>query len=83
MNSLKQFLCFANCKMLIIIPTLRYEGANHVYVQLVHESVSKRAGYNLNNVKKSLFQFLADLDFNFCAYQSSNHTQSRYPLAIY
>lgn len=30
MNSLKQFLCFANCKMLIIIPTLRYEGANHV-----------------------------------------------------
>lgn len=52
-------------------------------IQLVHESVSKRAGYNLNNVKKSLFQFLADLDFNFVAYQSSNHTQSRYPLAIY
>lgn len=52
-------------------------------IQLVHESVSKRAGYNLNDVKKSLFQFLADLDFNFVAYQSSNHTQSRYPLAIY
>lgn len=29
------------------------------------ESVSKMAGYNLNDVKKSLFQFLADLDFNF------------------
>lgn len=52
-------------------------------IQLVHESVSKRAGYNLNDVKKSLFQFLADLDFNFVGYQSSNHTQNRYPLAIY
>lgn len=34
------------------------------------ESVSKMAGYNLNDVKKSLFQFLADLDFNFVPYQS-------------
>lgn len=38
--------------------------------QLVHASVSKMAGYNLNDVKKSLFQFLADLDFNFVPYQS-------------
>lgn len=37
-------------------------------IQLVQESVSKMAGYNLNDVKNSLFQFLADLDFNFVPY---------------
>ena len=39
-------------------------------IQLMQESVSKMAGYNLNDVKNSLFQFLADLDFNFVPYLS-------------
>ena len=39
-------------------------------IQLVQKSVSKMSGYNLNDVKKSSFQFLADLDFNFVPYQS-------------